>query len=276
MKNLNLIFAAFLFTFLMGCNKNKVVQKIDNDTFITNKESKSKIEDALKTMPLIVKIKDEANNRFIDFDVRNKTVSINKTWSFANPQPNTIYAQGSGLVVYVSSSTFGFGSSNSTSTITAGNTSLNVQTLCLAVDASAYAAMFQTQSGQLPISGISVVMGLDVDWALLQNASSANFGNFFHGLAYYLVYDFPASGSYNVIDWTGANGITSLDGFAMVFSFGQNNNGSFYFSKTGTLNVNGGDMTYNGDYWGIEGLFNTINNGLTFQTYSGSGTMGCN
>jgi hypothetical protein len=276
MKNLNLIFAAFLFTFLMGCNKNKFVQKIDNDTFITNKESKSKIEDALKTMPLIVKIKDEANNRFIDFDVRNKTVSINKTWSFANPQPNTIYAQGSGLVVYVSSSTFGFGSSNSTSTITAGNTSLNVQTLCLAVDASAYAAMFQAQSGQLPISGISVVMGLDVDWALLQNASSANFGNYFHGLAYYLVYDFPASGSYNVIDWTGANGITSLDGFAMVFSFGQNNNGSFYFSKTGTLNVNGGDMTYNGDYWGIEGLFNTINNGLTFQTYSGSGTMGCN
>lgn len=276
MKNLNLIFAAFLFTFLMGCNKNKLVQKIDNDTFITNKESKSKIEDALKTMPLIVKIKDEANNRFIDFDVRNKTVSINKTWSFANPQPNTIYAQGSGLVVYVSSSTFGFGSSNSTSTITAGNTSLNVQTLCLAVDASAYAAMFQAQSGQLPISGISVVMGLDVDWALLQNASTANFGNYFHGLAYYLVYDFPASGSYNVIDWTGANGITSLDGFAMVFSFGQNNNGSFYFSKTGTLNVNGGDMTYNGDYWGIEGLFNTINNGLTFQTYSGSGTMGCN
>jgi hypothetical protein len=176
----------------------------------------------------------------------------------------------------VSSSTFGFGSSNSTSTITAGNTSLNVQTLCLAVDASAYAAMFQAQSGQLPISGISVVMGLDVDWALLQNASTANFGNYFHGLAYYLVYDFPASGSYNVIDWTGANGITSLDGFAMVFSFGQNNNGSFYFSKTGTLNVNGGDMTYNGDYWGIEGLFNTINNGLTFQTYSGSGTMGCN
>ena len=276
MKNLNLIFAAFLFTFLMGCNKNKLVQKINNDKFITNKESKSKIENALKSMPLIVKIKDEANNRFIDFDVRNKTVSINKTWSFANPQPNTIYAQGSGLVVYVSSSTFGFGSSNSTSTITAGNTSLNVQTLCLAVDASAYAAMFQAQSGQLPISGISVVMGLDVDWALLQNASTANFGNYFHGLAYYLVYDFPASGSYNVIDWTGANGITSLDGFAMVFSFGQNNNGSFYFSKTGTLNVNGGDMTYNGDYWGIEGLFNTINNGLTFQTYSGSGTMGCN
>jgi len=276
MKNLNLIFAGIILTFLVGCNKSRVVQKIDNDTFITNKESKSKIEDALKTMPLIVKIKDEENNRFIDFDVRNKTVSINKTWSFANPQPNTIYAQGSGLVVYVSSSTFGFGSSNSTSTITAGNTSLNVQTLCLAVDASAYAAMFQAQSGQLPISGISVVMGLDVDWALLQNASTANFGNYFHGLAYYLVYDFPASGSYNVIDWTGANGITSLDGFAMVFSFGQNNNGSFYFSKTGTLNVNGGDMTYNGDYWGIEGLFNTINNGLTFQTYSGSGTMGCN
>jgi hypothetical protein len=276
MKNLSILSASVLFIFMLGCNKSNVVKKIGSDKLEITKEQKEKIEESLKSMPLVVKIKDEENDRFIDFDVRNKTVSVSKTWSFANPQPNTIYAQGSGLVVYVSSSTFGFGSSNSTSTINAGNTSLNVQTLCLAVDASAYASMFQAQTGQLPISGISVVMGLDVDWALLQNASTANFGNYFHGLAYYLVYDFPASGSYNVIDWTGANGISSLDGFTMVFSFSQNNNGSFYFSKSGTINVNGGDMTYNGDYWGIEGLFNTISNGLTFQTYSGSGTMGCN
>ena len=276
MKNVKLLFAGVLLLSLTCCNKSNVVKKMGSNKLVTTKETQAKIEDALKKMPLIVKIKDEKNNRYIDFDVRNKTVSINKTWSFANPQPNTIYAQGNGLVVYVSSSTFGLGSSNSTSTVTAGNTTLNVQTLCLAIDASAYAAMFQAQTGQLPINGISVVMGLDVDWALLQNASSASFGNFFHGLAYYLVYDFPASGSYNVIDWTGAFGVSSLDGFAMVFSFDQNNDGSFYFSKTGNINVSGGDMTFNGDYWGIQSVFTNINNGLTFQTYSGSGTMGCN
>ncbi len=276
MRNLSILIGLIILTLIQSCNKSNVAKKIGKAHLEINKENNLKIEEALNTMPLIIKIKDEVNDRFIDFDIRNKTVSINKTWSFANPQTNTIYAQGSGLIVYVSSSVFGFGTNNSTSSITAGSTTLNVQTLCLAIDASAYATMFQTQSGQLPITGISVVMGLDVDWALLQNASSSNFGNYFHGLAYYLVYDFPASGSYNVYDWTGASGLSSLDGFAMVFSFSQNNNGSFYFSKTGTLNVNGGDITFNGDYWGIEGLFNTINNGLTFQTYTGSGTMGCN
>ena len=54
---------------------------------------KENIENAFKTMPLIIKVKDEVNNRFLDFDVRNRTVSICKTWSFTSPQTNTIYAQ---------------------------------------------------------------------------------------------------------------------------------------------------------------------------------------
>ena len=276
MKKLSII-ACLIVLSTLSCKKSSNVDIKKNESIVLSEVQKAKIENAFKKMPLIIKVKDETNNRFLDFDVRNRTVSICKNWSFSSPQINTIYAQNNSLVVYVSSSTFDFGSTSSTSSVTAGNTTLNVHTLCLAVDASAYAAMFQSQTGQLPVDGVSVVMGLDADFGLLQNSTSSNFGDYFHGLAYYLVYDFPASGQYPVIDWTNLNGaINSSNSFAMLFSFGQNNNGAFYFSKDGDINVSGGDMTFNGNYWGIETNFSTISSSLTYNTYHGSGTMGCN
>ena len=63
--------------------------------------------------------------------------------------------------------------------------------------------------------------------------------------------------------------------FAMVFSFEENNFGGFYFSKDGDITVSGGDMTFNGNYWGIETNFSSLNPDLTYNTFTGSGTMGC-
>lgn len=275
MKKLMFI-VGFLSLTITACNKSKIVNVAKHEKVVLSKEQQIKLEEAFKNMPLIIKMKDEKNNRFVDFNVKERTVSFNKSWNFANPQPNTIYAQDGSFVVYVSSTTFDFGGSSPSYTVNAGNTSLNVKTICVAVDASAYAAMFQTQTGQLPIDGISAVIGLDADFSLLQNASSSNFGDYFHGLAYYLVYDFGASGSYNVFDWTGSTPLGNSDGFAMVFGFEQNNFGGFYFSKDGTLNVSGGDMTFNGNYWGIEADFTTLSTTLAYDTFAGSGTMGCN
>jgi hypothetical protein len=274
MRKLVLIAATFTLA-IVACNKSNIVNVAKQEKVVLSEVQQQKLEEAFKTMPLIIKMKDEKNNRFVDFNVKERTVTINKSWSFSNPTSNTIYADNGALVVYVSSSAFDFGSSSTTYGVTAGNTSLNVKTICLAVDASAYAAMFQTQTGQLPIDGISVVMGLDADFSLLQNAASTSFGDYFHGLAYYLVYDFGASGSYNVFDWSLATPLSGSDGFAMVFGFEQNNFGGFYFSKDGTINVSGGDMTFNGNYWGIETDFTTLSTTLAFDTFSGSGTMGC-
>jgi membrane-bound inhibitor of C-type lysozyme len=274
MRKLVLIAAIFTLA-IVACNKSKIVNVAKQEKVVLSEVQQQKLEEAFKTMPLIIKMKDEKNNRFVDFNVKERTVAFNKSWSFSNPQSNTIYAEDGYFVVYVSSSAFDFGSSTTTYAVTAGNTSLNVKTICLSIDASAYAAMFQTQTGQLPIDGISVVMGLDADFALLQNASSASFADYFHGLAYYLVYDFGASGSYNVFDWTGATPLGNSDGFAMVFSFEQNNFGGFYFSKDGTINVSGGNMTFNGNYWGIETDFTTLTTTLSYDTFAGSGTMGC-
>jgi hypothetical protein len=277
MKTLLYFLASVGILALGSCTKyEKKVAYTDSSLTLTSEQFKN-FEERMSKIPLTVHYFDEKNNRHVDFDVRKRTVTFNKSWSFANPQPNTIYGSGGGLVVYLSSSSTNWGYGSPTHTITAGSTTLNVQTLCLAVDASAYAAMFAGQTGQLPFTGISVVMGLDADFSLLANASSTNFGNYFKGLAYYLVYDSPASGSYSVIDWTNLNtSFPQQQGFSMVFSFDiQNNFGAFYFSQDGQLNVSGGDISFNGNYWGIETVFNNINPNLTYGTYPGSGTMGC-
>lgn len=263
--------------FLFACEKYTQVPPTEIKEKEFSEAEYEKLMERMNSLPMIIKYHDEENDVIYDFDVKNRSVSIPKSWSFANPQPNTIYASGGGIVVYISSSSVGWGYGNPTHTITAGSTTLNVQTLCLAVDASAYADMFAGQTGELPYTGISVVMGLDADFSLLQNASSNNFGNFFSGLAYYLVYDSPASGPYQVIDWTNLTGTFPTElGFAMVFSFDlQNNFGAFYFSQSGDLNVSGGNISFNGDYWGIETVFDNIDPNLTYGTYPGSGTMGC-
>lgn len=269
------IFAIFLFSFcLSSCHRADKVPFKENKMELSLEQYKV-LQQNLKTIPLIIKVKDEVNNRFVDFDVRNKTVSFNKVWNFSDPTPNTIYGQNGGIVVYVSSSSLGWGYGSPTHTVSAGNTTLNVQTMCVAVDASAYAAMFSGQTGALPFDGISLVMGLDADFSLLANSSSTNFSNYFHGLAYYLVYDFNASGSYPVIDWTTMTTLPNSISFAMLFSFDSNNMGAFYFSQDGDINVSGGNMTFNGNYWGIEMDFSNLSPSLTYDTYPGSGTMGC-
>ena len=277
-KNITRQFALFtllISIFISSCNKSNNIPFKEGKMKLS-KEQYERFQYRLKTIPMIIRVKDEANNRYVDFDVRKKTINFNKTWSFANPTPNTIYGQGGGIVVYVSSSGLGWGYGTLTHTVTAGNTTLNVQTLCLAIDASAYAAMFASQVGSLPIDGISIVMGLDADFSLLANSNNTNFANYFHGLAYYLVYDFNASGAYTVIDWTTMTTLPNTIAFAMMFSFEVNNSGAFYFSNDGNINVSGGDMTFNGNYWGIEMDFTNLSQSLTFGTYPGSGTMGCN
>lgn len=260
-----------LIGFLFSCSKNdlpivKKEQKLSS-TMVKN------LNNELKKLPLIIRVKDSVNNCYVDFNVKTQTISTIKSWSFSNPSPNTIYASSQGLVVYISTPNQGFGNGSGSSTINAGNTTLNVQTQCLAIDLSA----FTSASGSLPIDGYSMVIGLDADFSLLQNANTMCFSDFFKGLAYYMVYDSPASGSYTVIDWNNPNfTINNNDGYAYVFSFENCNDGKFYFSKSGSIDVNNGDMSFqNGNYWEITGLFNSISTGANIIDYPGSGTMGC-
>ena len=150
--------------------------------------------------------------------------------------------------------------------------------MCLAM--AGFSNLFS--SGQsFPIDGISLVMGLDADFSMLNNANTMCFSDFIHGVAFYEVFESPASGSYDVIDWTDPNFdfttyFTSQNGYAFVFSFDNCNQGNFYFSKEGQITVNGGDMIFSGEYWGWEDWMTAITQGVTINAYPGSGTMGCN
>ena len=123
---------------------------------------------------------------------------------------------------------------------------LQVQTMCLAM--AGFSNLFS--SGQsFPIDGISLVMGLDADFSMLNNANTMCFSDFIHGVAFYEVFESPASGSYDVIDWTDPNFdfttyFTSQNGYAFVFSFDNCNQGNFYFSKEGQITVNGGGYDF--------------------------------
>lgn len=271
MKKINFTLLTLLGLLIFSCSKNDLsVSKREQKL---TSEMSEKLKQELEKLPLIIRVRDSLNNCYVDFNAKTQTISITKNWSFSNPSPNTIYASSQGLVVYISAPNAGFGYGSGTSTINAGNTTLHVQTQCLALDLSAFTAA----SGALPIDGFSMVIGLDADFSLLQNANTLCFSDFFKGLAYYMVYDSPASGSYNVIDWNNPNfALNNNDGYAYVFSFENCNDGKFYFSRSGTIDVNNGDMSFqNGHYWELSGLFNSIITGANLVDYPGSGTMGC-
>jgi hypothetical protein len=267
-----ILFFTFSASFLFSCSKSALPAKVE-EAKITPQMTKM-LKEELEHLPLIIRVKDTVNNCYVDFNVKNQTISTTKSWSFSNPAPNTVYASSQGLVLYMSTPNSSFGMGSGGHTVVAGNTTLNVQTQCVAWDISAFTAA----SGALPIDGFSMVIGLDADFSMLQNANTMCFSDFFKGLAYYFVYDSPASGSYTVVDWNDPNfNINSSDGYAFVFSFENCNDGKFYFSKSGSINVSGGDMTFqNGLYWELSGLLSSITTGSNLVEYPGSGTMGCN
>src|SRR5690606_19700809 len=110
--------------------------------------------------------------------------------------------------------------------------------------------------------------------------------DYFHGLAYYLVYDNEAQGNYDILNFiedieTGEEEVQEGKGFSIVYGF-SSTSFAFYFSKDVNLNVSGGSMDFNGNYYGIvfdnlldadeedDDLFN-----LDFVEVSGFGQMGC-
>jgi hypothetical protein len=261
-----------------SCTKNPSKIVAPNAQEEISETTVSNLKKMLDELPTIIRVRDEKNNRFVDFDIKNKSISILKSWSFANPTPNTVYSTTSGFVIYISDPNPAWGMGSGSQTITAGSTTLQVQTMCLAM--AGFSNLFS--SGQsFPIDGISLVMGLDADFSMLNNANTMCFSDFIHGVAFYEVFESPASGSYDVIDWTDPNFdfttyFTSQNGYAFVFSFDNCNQGNFYFSKEGQITVNGGDMTFSGEYWGWEDWMTAITQGVTINAYPGSGTMGCN
>lgn len=167
--------------------------------------------------------------------------------------------------------------------VSAGNTTLDIDiAVCFAVGEDAMGGgLFGPDMGN--VAGVIGISG-DIDALVNGDFSDGESDPFqyFHGFAYYFVYaDQLSDTSYDVLNW-----ISDLDqsedelhdfSFAFVISF--QNEGGIFLSKNGSISVNGGTMSFNGNYYAVEGVgfFDDDNDdgNDSFSVVSGFGAMGC-
>ena len=274
--------------FVSSCSKddNKPVGGNDQKD---QERTKARVIEYVRRLPvqnLVHELKNRGGATVVhplDFSFANP--SSGYTYSYTNTyttSTGTTYTTNS-YTVYAAFNSFGAGTSGGT--VVAGPTSLDINyAFCFSsTDQGFGLGLFGTGA---PTSGISSVIGVSGDFSALQNANdSTNLADIFHGLAFYFVYDGTASGSYPVIDFSNVNwnDSTGFDNkcFAFIFDI---QNGRFFVSKSGTINVSGGSMSYNGDYYMISGFLNEDgefditgpNANITLSVVQGFGTMGCN
>ncbi|MDC0231404.1 hypothetical protein OAK19_05510 [Aureispira] len=253
-----LLILSVIFVCLQACNKYEIVSEETpvSSSELTNSEANG-IKEFLDQTPVFIRYID-TDRRAVEFNIKtgeHHFVQDHGRWDFANPSSSQIVFSSNNVVVYLSSPP-GFNAPQ-TYTVTAGSTSLNVYTYCLAAQYN-----IATPFG-MPINGASFVLGID------------GTAGFFGGVAMYVVYDSPASGSYNSIDWQNYTGNSiSSSGLAYVFNY-NNSQIDYYLSESGTISVNNGDMTFNGDYYYLPLTYSAITSGTNYTIVPGSGTMGC-
>jgi hypothetical protein len=281
---------------LASCQKEQLNTGQGNYTPSSlNEDEKRAFVELARRVPSKVRVYDENDNRFIDVDFRARTLEFkdanDRDFTFASPSPGWDFsssddvlwapAEDGGGILFIGSGAFG---GNTGGTVVAGSTALDINySFCFSASDEALGLdLFDTGAG---IEGISGVIGIAGDFEALMNdevGEDADFTDFFQGFAAYFVYADEAQGSYEILNW-----LTDLEeeadvladkGFSYVFGF---EDGSFYLSSGGTMTVSGGSMSFNGEYWGIIGLFDELFgddsdlDDAEVEDVSGFGQMGC-
>lgn len=255
---------------------------------VKDKKLQENIQTTADKMPPIAWY-NKTMDKVIVFDPQNKSKSFdfsdpNSGWNFSNDQGvHFVENPSGGGVLFVSYGAFG--SNTGSGTVVAGNTALNINyTFCFSVDEEALG--LDLGFGDADFDGMSGVLGISGDFEALMNGNfedTADIFDYFHGLAYYLVYDNEAQGNYEIINFI--EDMESAEeeegkGFSVVYGF-TSNSFALYFSKDGTLNVSGGSMDFSGNYYGIvfENLMEADEEGdlfnFDFVEVPGFGQMGC-
>lgn len=202
-------------------------------------------------------------------------------WSFGSTD-NLEFVEGPDGSNYVFINPNGSGANGQGGIVTAGNSTLVIDyAFCFSIDDE---QLFGGLDGSAPIDGVSGVLGFSGDLEALANQDFEEEGSdpfeFFNGWAYYWVYADNVSGSYDILDWLDGDieeeGLQD-EGFAFVYDFGQ---GHLYWSLEGTLEVTGGQMAFDGEYWAWLDFLDLFFEGEDFNEFSidevaGSGSMGC-
>lgn len=279
---------------LAGCQKDRTLGgdgiQVERKVTLTETQ-KREASEMVQRVPTL-RFYDEAQNRFIDFNVGSRDYVFSdpdEGFSFDDPDQNGVILYADGDVDYIVFSTgIGTAGNGGGGTVVAGNTALNMDlTVCLSVEEVAsgdgYGDLFDTGFG---FSEYGAVFGIAGDFEALAEANwdAEDFDpfEFFHGYAaYYVITDSDLEGSHEVFDWLDTSDDGSDDYNDMASSFVMDfSNFSLYFATSGTVNVSGGSMTFNGEYIAIEDLFlDFLGEGEEdpeVSVVSGFGTMGCN
>ncbi len=167
--------------------------------------------------------------------------------------------------------------------VSAGNTTLDINlAVCFSVGEDAMGqGLFGPNMGN-----VSGVIGISGDFDALANGDFSSGDSdpfqYFHGFAYYFVYaDHLSDSTYEVLNWIDDlnQPESQLHDFSFAFVISFQNEGGIYLSKDGGIAVNGGSMSFNGNYYAVEGTGYFDNSAGTddgsFSVVTGFGTMGC-
>jgi hypothetical protein len=277
MKKIILLPALALLTgvlvFVSSCSRHEC----DGPVAARNDDKlESKVKDMLSRIPRFMLTKPaDRSGPSSGFNFSNHNGGFN-----FNVSSSGVTFSDQGGTIFFASSAFG---ANAGGTVVAGSSSLDINyTFCFSASDSATGLNLFDVGGNL--TDVAAVIGVSGDFEGLANADpdSTDFSDIFHGLAFYIVWDDELAGSHDVIDWedTDLNDSTAVDGnaLAFVFDFQQ---GKFYISSGGTVNVSGGTMNFNGEYLEVSGFVDDDGNfdlsgDLSFRRVSGFGAMGCN
>lgn len=275
---------------LVSCSKERLNTGADHRsaTPITDKATKHKITEQAQKLPA-VGIYNKTMDKLIIF---SHNQSGEKSFSFANPSTGGInfatsnggqwvaYPDEPGGLIIITEPSAGLGSGGGT--VVVGSTVLDIAfAMCFAVDEEAFGDLFDTG-----IDEVAGVIGIAGDFDALINGEfdeEDNLFDYFHGFAYYLVYtDQLANDSYEVLNWIEdlEQDEDDLEDFGFAFVIHFVNNGGIFLSQNGELTINGGSINFNGNYFGIDGIwFLTGDDDEQEPEFSenipGFGAMGC-
>jgi len=247
-----------------------------------NAQQEQQVHDLIQNVS-DVKIWDENRNRMYNFDVLNRDFSFSDAgdggWNFSDNDVVWDPAPEGGGTLFISSSALG---GNTGGTVVAGSSALDI-TYTFCFSASEEALGMDLFDYGINMDGISMVIGIAGDFEALMNDEvdeGSEFTDYFQGFAVYFVYDDEASGNYDILDWFDSLEDDVLDlsdnGFAYLLDFVEM---GLYFSSDGTLNVSGGQMQFDGEYFALTSFLTSTSDeddDYSFAFVPGFGIMGCN
>lgn len=210
------------------------------------------------------------------------TENAENGFNFSDPRGITYTNSATGGQYVVAAQGFGMNAGGGGGgLIQIGSTSMNIKyTFCFTADQEFFGANLFSQGNESLFDGVSGVIGVDGDFAQLQNGNGGDtdIEDLFSGLGMYIVYAKRAQGNYPILNWVNLvensnsepnpNAIKNK-GFAFFIDFKHK---KLYFSHSGNLSVSGGSITFTGKYF----AFDPENEDAGYQLVDGLGTMGCN